>query len=43
MAAPVAISLPDIGDFDSVEIIDVLVNVGDSVAVDTPLIVLGKR
>ncbi|HID00487.1 MAG TPA: dihydrolipoyllysine-residue acetyltransferase, partial [Piscirickettsiaceae bacterium] len=32
--------LPDIGDFDQVDVIEVLVNEGDTVAVDDPLITL---
>lgn len=35
-----AITVPDIGDFKAVEVIDVLVKVGDSVQLDTPLITL---
>src|SRR5882757_3113943 len=35
-----AITVPDIGDFKEVEVIDVLVKVGDSVQGDTPLITL---
>ncbi|MES1196109.1 MAG: biotin/lipoyl-containing protein, partial [Steroidobacter sp.] len=42
--APVAsehiIAVPDIGDFKGVEVIDVLIKVGDKVEVDTPLITL---
>ena len=34
------IPVPDIGDFKDVEVIDVLVKVGDRVAVDTPLLTL---
>ena len=34
------ILVPDIGDFHDVEVIDVLVKVGDTVAVDTPLVTL---
>ncbi len=40
MAENQAIPLPDIGDFQAVEVIEVLVNVGDTVKVDTPLITL---
>src|SRR5580698_8037563 len=32
--------IPDIGNFDAVPIVDVLVKVGDSVEVETPLITL---
>ncbi|MGB8692373.1 MAG: 2-oxo acid dehydrogenase subunit E2 [Steroidobacteraceae bacterium] len=34
------IPVPDIGDFKNVEVIDVLVKVGDLVAIDTPLLTL---
>ena len=34
------INIPDIGDFDSVEIIEILVSVGDTVAVDDSLLTL---
>src|SRR5882757_5159327 len=34
------ILIPDIGDFKNVEVIDVLVKPGDSVALETPLITL---
>ncbi len=34
----IAVSVPDIGDFDSVEIIELLVSVGDEIAIDDPLI-----
>jgi pyruvate/2-oxoglutarate dehydrogenase complex dihydrolipoamide acyltransferase (E2) component len=34
------IKVPDLGDFHDVEIIDVLVKVGDTVEVDTPLLTL---
>jgi dihydrolipoamide dehydrogenase len=36
----IEVSVPDIGDFDSVPVIEVLVNAGDTVAVDDPLITL---
>ena len=36
----IEVSVPDIGDFDAVPVIEVLVNVGDTVAVDDPLITL---
>ncbi len=38
MDNPVTVSVPDIGDFDDVEIIEVLVHVGDNVAIDDSLI-----
>ncbi len=34
------VTVPDIGDFESVEIIEVLINVGDEVAIEQPLITL---
>src|SRR3954452_6703086 len=34
------IRVPDIGDFKNVEVIDVLVKAGDTIAVETPLITL---
>jgi pyruvate/2-oxoglutarate dehydrogenase complex dihydrolipoamide acyltransferase (E2) component len=34
------IIVPDIGDFKDVEVIDVLVKVGDTIAVETPLVTL---
>jgi len=37
---PVTVAVPDIGDFHDVEVIDVLVKAGDTVAVDTPLVSL---
>ena len=38
MDNPVTISVPDIGDFEEIEIIEVLVHVGDTVAIDDSLI-----
>jgi dihydrolipoamide dehydrogenase len=35
-----AISVPDLGNFDSVAVVEVLVKVGDAVEVDTPLVTL---
>ena len=32
--------VPDLGDFKDVEVIDVLVKPGDSIAVDTPLLTI---
>lgn len=40
MAEKIEIKVPDIGDFENVEIIDVLVKAGDSVEEETPLITL---
>ena len=40
MSNLVEIKVPDIGDFSDVDVIDVLVNEGDSVAVDDALITL---
>ena len=34
------ISVPDIGEFDSVEIIEVLVKVGDQISKDDPIVTL---
>jgi dihydrolipoamide dehydrogenase len=36
----IEVSVPDIGDFEAVPVIEVLVSVGDTVAVDDPLITL---
>ena len=40
MAERITVSVPDLGDFHDVEVIDVLVKAGDTVAVDSPLITL---
>jgi pyruvate dehydrogenase E2 component (dihydrolipoamide acetyltransferase) len=40
MAETITIRVPDIGDFDAVDIIEILVNPGDMVNVDDPLITL---
>ena len=40
MSDMLEVKVPDIGDFDSVEIVDVLVAVGDTVALEDPLITL---
>ncbi|MCB1774807.1 MAG: dihydrolipoyl dehydrogenase [Gammaproteobacteria bacterium] len=40
MSNPIEIKVPDIGDFSDVDVIDVLVGVGDSVAEDDALITL---
>ena len=40
MSRPIDLLVPDIGNFDAVPIVDVLVKVGDSVEVETPLITL---
>ena len=40
MSNLVEIKVPDIGDFSDVDVIEVLVSVGDTVAVDDPLITL---
>ena len=34
------ITVPDIGDFDSVEIIEILVKVGDQISKDDPIVTL---
>ena len=38
MSNSVEVTLPDIGDFESVDIIEVLVSVGDKLQVEDPLI-----
>ncbi len=40
MAERITVSVPDLGDFHDVEVIEVLVKAGDTVAVDTPLVTL---
>ena len=40
MVAGVEVTVPDIGDFDAVEVIEILVAAGDSVAAEDPLITL---
>jgi len=40
MAERITVSVPDLGDFHDVEVIEVLVKAGDPVAIDTPLITL---
>jgi pyruvate dehydrogenase E2 component (dihydrolipoamide acetyltransferase) len=40
MAERISVNVPDLGDFHDVEVIEVLVKAGDTVAVDTPLITL---
>ena len=40
MSDPQNILIPDIGDFDSVDVIEVLVSPGDTVDVESPLITL---
>jgi pyruvate dehydrogenase E2 component (dihydrolipoamide acetyltransferase) len=39
-SATVSVTVPDIGDFEDVEVIDILVTPGDSVELDDPLITL---
>src|SRR5207302_8060612 len=39
-ASAIAVEVPDIGDFQDVPIIEILVSPGDSVAVDDPLLTL---
>src|SRR5689334_19918139 len=36
----VAVEVPDIGDFDDVPVIEILVSAGDTVAADDPLVTL---
>ena len=40
MAERITVSVPDLGDFHDVEVIEVLVKAGDTIAVETPLITL---
>jgi dihydrolipoamide dehydrogenase len=40
VAASIELTIPDLGDFEQVEVIEVLVAVGDSVAIDDPLVTL---
>ncbi|MBL8397911.1 MAG: dihydrolipoyllysine-residue acetyltransferase [Candidatus Accumulibacter sp.] len=40
VAAPVAVVVPDIGDYHDVPVIDICVQVGDSVRIDDPLVTL---
>ena len=40
MAKTIDVKVPDIGDFESVEVIEVLVSVGDQVAIEDSLITL---
>ena len=40
MTDPKEISLPDIGDFESVDVIEILVTPGDEIKVEDPLITL---
>jgi dihydrolipoamide dehydrogenase len=40
VAAGIELTIPDLGDFEQVEVIEVLVAVGDSVAIDDPLVTL---
>jgi pyruvate dehydrogenase E2 component (dihydrolipoamide acetyltransferase) len=40
MSALIEVKVPDLGNFDSVAVVDVLVKVGDAIDVDTPLVTL---
>ena len=40
MTGRITVAVPDLGDFSDVEVIDVLVKTGDSIAVEAPLITL---
>ena len=40
MANTINLEIPDLGDFEDIEVIEVLVNVGDSVAAEDGLIVV---
>jgi pyruvate dehydrogenase E2 component (dihydrolipoamide acetyltransferase) len=39
-SAPARVLVPDLGDFNDVEVIEVLVSVGDTIEVETPLVTL---
>ena len=43
MSEQYQVTVPDIGDFEVVEVIDVLVKPGDAVVEEASLITLGKR
>ena len=40
MTARISVVVPELGDFKSVDVVDVLVRVGDEIAVDSPLVTL---
>ena len=40
MSSLIEVRVPDMGNFDSVAVIDVLVKVGDSIDIETPLVTL---
>ena len=40
MTSIVQLKIPDLGDFEDVEVIEVLISVGDSIAVDDPLLTI---
>src|SRR5262245_11212511 len=40
MSSVIEVRVPDMGNFDSVSVIDVLVKPGDSIDIDTPLVTL---
>ena len=40
MAENISVRVPDLGDFKSVDVVEVLVRVGDTVALETPLLTL---
>src|SRR4249920_1221681 len=40
MSSLAEVRVPDMGNFDSVSVIDVMVKVGDSIDIDTPLVTL---
>jgi pyruvate dehydrogenase E2 component (dihydrolipoamide acetyltransferase) len=40
MASEITVAVPDLGDFKSVDVIEVLVKIGDTVEIDTPLATL---
>src|SRR5689334_4912745 len=40
MSSLIEVKVPDLGNFDSVAVVDVLVKVGDAIEIDTPLVTL---
>src|SRR3954470_17319444 len=40
MSSLIEVKVPDMGNFDSVAVVDVLVKVGDAIDIDTPLVTL---
>ena len=42
MASVIEVLVPDIGDFDNIPVIEILVGVGDVVAAEDPLVTLDR-